>query len=325
MPDYYEQDKEIIELFITGKSQTEIAKKLGLTRERIRQRLLRNGFKGRNFRWIPNRENLLEALSNATSFAHAAQLLGLTDLQLNTTIKHHSASKYLEEVKTGWKSQKRDKYYLSRQRPFIIQLRALALKVGHTPRQEELQANGIAPMTLLRTFGSIKDAMLAAGLVPNSFRKTSPLPPDFNEISEPTSDYKTAQRRANLLRQIFGDLPEPKGNEHPQRNTATSTSYYRDPKVAGWVLQHANGICEICGTQGYETDTGISFLETHHVVPLSDGGPDTIWNLIGACEICHGKLHRWKYREDMRNNLYASIARLRQVQIEEKEPDTENI
>ena len=313
----YEQDQEIVERFLIGKSQTEIAKELTCTREWIRQRLERNGFAGRNYRWIPERENLLSALSNASSLSHAAQLLELTDLQLHTAIKHHATFEDLENAKTRWKSQRRDEYYLALQRPLISQVRALALRLGHTPRQEELNANGTPHTTLVRTFGTLTKAMLAAGLIPNRHRLTSSLPPDFNDIAEPTLDFDTAQQRANLLRRVFGILPEPVGAEIPRHNTVTTTLYFRDPKVAGWVLQFANGICEICGTQGYETDAGISFLETHHVIPLGEGGPDTIRNVIAVCETCHGKLHRWKYREEMQRNLYASSPRLRQRQMAE--------
>ncbi len=314
----YEQDQDIIDLFLKGESQTEIASKLGCTRERVRQRLERNGFTGRNYRWIPERENLISALSSATSLTHAAQLLGLDDLQLQTAIKHHSTTEELKNAKTRWKSQKHDEYYLSRQRPLINQVRELALKLGHTPRQEELLANGIPHMTLVRTFGSLREAMIAAGLIPNAHRLTSPLPPDFNNITEPTLDFDIAQQRANFLRQVFGNLSEPEGTEKPKRNTVTTTAYYRDPKVAGWVLQFANGICEVCGAQGYETDSGISFLETHHVIPLGNEGPDTIWNLIAVCETCHGKLHRWKYREEMTRSLYINISRLRPAQTTEQ-------
>ena len=313
----YKQDQEIIERFLKGKSQTEIAHEYGCTRERIRQRLERNGITGRNYRWIPEREVLLSALSDASSLSHAAQLLALTDLQLQTAINYYSASKDLRNAKTRWKSQKRDDHYLARQRPLINQVRKLALKLRHTPREEELQSNGIPPMALVRVFGSLREAMLVSGLIPNSHRLTSPLPYDFNEIAEPTVDFDTAQQRANLLSQVFENIPEPAGAEKPRRIMVTMTSYYRDPKVAGWVLQFAKGVCEVCGTQGYDTDAGISFLETHHVVPLGDGGPDTTWNVIAVCEICHGKLHRWKYREEMQRNIYATIPRLRQVQIAE--------
>lgn len=310
----YKQDQDIIERFKAGKSQTEIGAELGISRERIRQRLERNGLSGRNYRWIPERETLLSALSSANSLTHVAELLNLSDLQVQTAIKYHSANEYLDAAKNRWKLIKRNEYYLSHQRPFIYRIRELALQLGHTPRQEELQAHGISHMTLVRTFGSLREAMLLSGLIPNNYRVTSPLPPDFQEITEPTTDSDIAQQRANLLLRVVENIPEPPGSETPQRNTVSVTSYYRDPKVAAWVLQFAGGVCEVCGTQGYETDNGISFLSTHHVTPLSEGGPDTTWNVVAICENCHGKLHRWKYREEMKSNLYSTITRLRQVQ-----------
>lgn len=320
----YEQDQEIIELFLQGKSQTEIAKQVGCAREWIRQRLERNGFSGRNYRWVPERENLLEVLKNAKSVTHAAQLLCLNDLQLQTAIKHHGATEDLKITKSRWKSQKRDEYYISRQRPLIIQVRELAQKIGHTPSQKELQANGISHMTLERTFGSLREAMSASGLIPNNRRITSPIPPNFGDLAEPTTDFDVAQQRANLLYRTVENIPEPEGSEIPRRNTITITSFYRDPKVAAWVLQFANGVCEVCGIQGYETDGGTSFLSTHHVNPLSEGGPDTIRNVVAVCETCHGKLHRWKNREMMKRDLYINIDRLREPPIKEKDNSSES-
>jgi hypothetical protein len=243
--------------------------------------------------------------------------LDLTDMQLNIVIKQYSADDYLKNAKERWRNQKRDELYLQYQRPLINQVRQLALNLGHTPRQEDLKSHGIPHMRLVRVFGSLKEAMLASGLKPNSQRWTSPLPPGFDQIDELTLDFDLAQQRANLLRQLFENLPEPAGSETPKFSSVTIKLYYRDPKVAGWVLQFANGICEVCGTQGYETDAGISFLETHHVVPLGDGGPDTTWNVIAVCETCHGKLHRGKFRSEIQENLYANNNRLRKMIIAE--------
>ena len=239
----YEQDQKIIELFLHSKTQTEIAHELNCTREWIRQRLERNGFTGRNYRWIPEQEKLLSALSKANSLSHAAQLLNLTDLQLQTAIKHHSASEALTSAKNRWKTQKRDERNLSRKRPLINQIRELALKLGHTPRQDELQSGGIPHMKLVRIFGSLTESMIASGLIPNPHGSTSSLPLDFSDIAEPTLDFDEAQQRANLLRQVLENIPEPAGTENPKRVTVTTSAYYRDPKVAAWVLQFANGIC----------------------------------------------------------------------------------
>lgn|GEM_PF-1027723 len=57
------------------------------------------------------------------------------------------------------------------------------------------------------------------------------------------------------------------------------------------VLQRAQGVCELCGEPGFTTKEGSVFLETHHVVPLSEGGADTVNNVAALCPNDHREAH----------------------------------
>lgn len=306
-------DEEVAQEISKGKSQAAIGREKGISREAVGQHSRRLGYKGHNRRWIPQREDLLSVLEKSISLVDATELLGLTEIKLRTAIKHHSVNDEFEKARERWKTHKREAYYLARQRPYINQIRELALRLGYTPRQEDLQAAGISHMTLIRTFGSLPNAMLASGLVPNKPRYTSPLPHGFVEPNISVTDVDEVHRRANLLRRLYADIPEPAGREKPEQTTITTSVYYRDPRVVAWVLDFADGICELCGMQGYETDAGIAYLEVHHVVQLSEGGPDKVSNAVAVCEICHGKLHRAKNRAELKEYLYRNVARLRVV------------
>ena len=67
--------------------------------------------------------------------------------------------------------------------------------------------------------------------------------------------------------------------------------YRRDPKVRAKVLEIANGHCECCGEEGFLTESGQRYLETHHVVSVSERGPDTASNIVAVCPTCHRKAH----------------------------------
>jgi hypothetical protein len=54
--------------------------------------------------------------------------------------------------------------------------------------------------------------------------------------------------------------------------------YRRDAKVRDAVLKMAGGHCESCGQQGFLTAAGERYLETHHIVGVSERGPDTVGN-----------------------------------------------
>lgn len=75
------------------------------------------------------------------------------------------------------------------------------------------------------------------------------------------------------------------------RHTYT-ISYTRDPFVAAFAKRRANGICDLCEQPAQFTDKkGNPYLECHHVHFLSQGGPDTIENVVALCVVCHKKQH----------------------------------
>ncbi len=90
-----------------------------------------------------------------------------------------------------------------------------------------------------------------------------------------------------------GDLTNVSGRRQPKRFAVTTTVYERDPKVAAFALQRANGICDDCRNPApfARSKDGTPFLEVHHRITLADGGPDTPDNTIALCPNCHRKRH----------------------------------
>ena len=84
-----------------------------------------------------------------------------------------------------------------------------------------------------------------------------------------------------------------KGNKEPTQKEVLSYQFERDPKVAAYVLQKANGMCHDCNNEGpfISKRTNMPFLEVHHIPQLKDGGEDTIENVVALCPNCHRKRH----------------------------------
>lgn len=80
----------------------------------------------------------------------------------------------------------------------------------------------------------------------------------------------------------------------------TSSVHVRDSRVRDAVLARADGLCEYCGVEGFMAKGGYLYLETHHIIPLSEGGPDTKENVIAICANDHRMAHYGESREDMR-------------------------
>lgn len=53
--------------------------------------------------------------------------------------------------------------------------------------------------------------------------------------------------------------------------------------------ERADYKCELCGDYA---------LDAHHIVPLEEGGPNTLDNLICVCRSCHRQIHKGVYKFD---------------------------
>lgn len=92
-----------------------------------------------------------------------------------------------------------------------------------------------------------------------------------------------------------------------QRVEVKGTVYQRDRAVRYAALRRANGRCEYCGESGFVMANGRIYLETHHVVPLSEGGSDRSQNVAALCPNDHKRAHFSVERDSMREELTARL------------------
>ncbi|GEM_PF-5229869 len=108
---------------------------------------------------------------------------------------------------------------------------------------------------------------------------------------KPTADPDVLAAAVEALKGKLGSEP-PSGNPNPKKSQGSKGSYERDPKVVRWVLDRARGTCELCGQRAPFLDSkGEPFLEVHHIIHLSESGPDTVENARGLCPNCHREIH----------------------------------
>lgn len=92
-------------------------------------------------------------------------------------------------------------------------------------------------------------------------------------------------------------------SETNERVERSINSYVRSREVRMAALQRANGHCELCGEPGFKTHKGSVYLETHHVIPLCEGGPDKVTNVVVLCPNDHAKAHHAEGRAELRQKL----------------------
>lgn len=82
-------------------------------------------------------------------------------------------------------------------------------------------------------------------------------------------------------------------NSQPRKTETSALVFIRNPYVVEQAKRIANGICRDCGNLAPFLTKGTNepFLEVHHIVPLSQGGEDTIENVVALCPNCHRQRH----------------------------------
>lgn len=157
----------------------------------------------------------------------------------------------------------------------------------------------------LRNVGAAIFAQIRAYLVAEGI--------DELESRQPTSDREELEGRVTQLRAELRAGEPPKGNMKPEATTQTRREYVRDPQVKAHVLNSASGRCEACKQDApFKTVDGFPFLEVHHLKELSQGGSDTVPNLVALCPNCHRRLHYGEDRESYKQGIYRAMPRLLQ-------------
>ncbi|EOU2464866.1 HNH endonuclease [Vibrio navarrensis] len=122
--------------------------------------------------------------------------------------------------------------------------------------------------------------------------------PKANEtIKESQAEYKV-----NFENEVNESLDD--SSENRQRRLASRANkpkvvyrlvqdYHRDPDIVAEALYRAEGFCEKCKEKApfIKRSNGEPYLEVHHIIPLSQGGLDSLENVISLCPNCHREIH----------------------------------
>ncbi len=93
----------------------------------------------------------------------------------------------------------------------------------------------------------------------------------------------------------------------PERREHIGSAFVRNPAVRRRALTRAAGRCEACGLEGFRMESGALYLETHHVIPLGEGGADDDGNVVALCANDHRRAHFAEDSEAIRHRLLLHI------------------
>jgi len=113
-------------------------------------------------------------------------------------------------------------------------------------------------------------------------------------IDSPDVESRLQQLAPDILR-----MKAQSAKRKPEKQKTQAVAYARSPFVSAYAKQRANGICQLCNTPApFVSRKGEPYLETHHIIWLSNGGDDTIENTAALCPNCHRKMHKLDLADD---------------------------
>ncbi len=85
-----------------------------------------------------------------------------------------------------------------------------------------------------------------------------------------------------------------------KRKVKETEQFVRNPYIAEATKRRANGICQLCRKAApFTRSDGNPYLESHHIIWLSDGGSDSLNNTVALCPNCHRKMHIINDKKDI--------------------------
>ena len=101
-------------------------------------------------------------------------------------------------------------------------------------------------------------------------------------------------------------------NPRPQQIQQIVNTYPRNNILKNYVKRRSSYSCEMpsCNYQGFNKENGEPYIEIHHVIPLSEGGEDSIDNTVALCPNCHRALHYANNRQELREILLNYLSHL---------------
>ena len=124
-------------------------------------------------------------------------------------------------------------------------------------------------------------------------------------IPEPQNQY--LERRENKESKAFTlsnyqlRMKVKKSRVHSGRKRVLGYQNERDAYVNAYTKRRASGICDLCDKPApFNKKNGEPYLESHHIIWLSNGGEDSIKNTVALCPNCHRKMHTLNLNKDVK-------------------------
>lgn len=138
---------------------------------------------------------------------------------------------------------------------------------------------------------------------------------DQKDYNMPYEDLLMEQNREErVLAQEMkkrGNLKKPKESSpaYTESIKISVTHYPRSSQLSAFMKHKNNHTCQVCEVPTFQTNQGMYYTESHHVLPRSKGGEDKSENIVIVCSNCHKLFHNGD--ENERIAAYSTLKKKR--------------
>jgi len=133
----------------------------------------------------------------------------------------------------------------------------------------------------------------------------------FPEMYEEFCEMKVKYFENLSLEQLKQNVLNEQTNEVDSRKVRKVSVFPRSVYINEFAKRVSKGICQLCDEKAPFMDKkGNPFLEVHHIHYLSQGGTDTIDNVVALCPNCHRKIHQLELEEDLKKIEEKALANI---------------
>ncbi len=140
-----------------------------------------------------------------------------------------------------------------------------------------------------------------ATYIANVYNKDLNLPiPKVEALDDTHSEEEIEEHAKSLTIDELDEVAHSRESNNVEEKQTTVKVRKRDAYISQYAKERANGICQLCKQPApFCTKDGKPYLESHHIIWLSEGGADTVANTAALCPNCHKKMHILNNQEDI--------------------------
>jgi len=225
----------------------------------------------------------LSTTDNYNTIAYIAEIIGWENKSELSKTRESFLNKRIKKYQPGEEKIYRVKNKQGDESINLITIRNLERLTNNLSTQILLKKSDNLPLQARTRAGGWSEVYNVEDLDLTKIQTYEQYTKELNHKIQKSKENKDIKRQERLML----------ASKKPEKIQLVFMAFSRNADVIVEVLKRANGKCERCKNPApfIRKSDLTPYLEVHHLIPLSEGGDDTVNNAVALCPNCHRELH----------------------------------